>query len=76
MKHFPEKLEMVGSVEYIWPVDQNVKFSSDIDQTKYICTCGSTTTRPYCDGSHQAINKDDDDLIGEVSKPENMDAAS
>jgi CDGSH-type Zn-finger protein len=52
----PMRLEVKADQEYVWDYNRNIRFSSNVDQVKFICTCGATKNVPYCDGSHAALS--------------------
>ena len=52
----PTPLIMEADESYVWEVDPKISFSCNVDQVRYICTCGQTKTTPFCDGAHIAYN--------------------
>jgi CDGSH-type Zn-finger protein len=46
-----------GDVEIIWPSGHRIDTRDEADKTGaiYLCRCGRSQTKPFCDGTHEKV---------------------
>lgn len=48
----PFRVEGAQNIEMVWPDGARVETTKD---TIFLCRCGASTNKPFCDGKHSKI---------------------